>query len=91
MLTKTAIHKYKQLFGFIRAKINLKKKKTQRKKWQIGHKMQTKPIHFLVLNLKKNVHLEYLILQHSLDEVLIIDFKIYLMLFIKSLVYSFYN
>lgn len=53
LLTKTAIHKYKQLFGFIRAKINLKKKKTQRKKWQIGHKMQTKPIHFLVLNLKK--------------------------------------
>lgn len=31
LLTKTAIHKYKQLFGFIRAKINLKKKNTKKK------------------------------------------------------------
>lgn len=51
----------------INIKNKSKEKKTQRKKWQIGHKMQTKPKHFLFLNLKKYVYLEYLILQHNPD------------------------
>lgn len=43
LLTKTAIHKYKQLFGFIRAKINLKKKKHKEKNGRLVTKCKQNP------------------------------------------------